>query len=83
MSGPEQDDDKGFLARWSQRKQEAKQPETKPVPPDAAPDAVAQDLAGDGIGLSKAARADEVLVMAPSPAEPAGPALRARGLPRE
>lgn len=28
MSGPDQsDDDKGFLARWSQRKQEAKQPE--------------------------------------------------------
>jgi hypothetical protein len=31
MSGPDQDDeDKGFLARWSQRKQEAKQPEPKP-----------------------------------------------------
>ena len=28
MSGPDQgDEDKGFLARWSQRKQEAKQPE--------------------------------------------------------
>ena len=28
MSGPDQgDDDKSFLARWSQRKQEAKQPE--------------------------------------------------------
>lgn len=36
MSGPEQDDDgKGFLARWSQRKQEAKQPEPKPEPPAA------------------------------------------------
>lgn len=32
MSGPDQaDDDRGFLARWSQRKQEAKKPE-----PDAA-----------------------------------------------
>ena len=37
MSGPEQDDDKGFLARWSQRKQEAKQPEPKPEPPAARP----------------------------------------------
>jgi hypothetical protein len=27
MSAPDQGDDKGFLARWSQRKQEAKQPE--------------------------------------------------------
>lgn len=30
MSGPDQGDDKGFLARWSQRKQEARQPEPKP-----------------------------------------------------
>ncbi len=27
MSAPDQDEDKGFLARWSQRKQEARQPE--------------------------------------------------------
>ena len=27
MSAPDQGDDRGFLARWSQRKQEAKQPE--------------------------------------------------------
>lgn len=34
MSGPDQgDEDKSFLARWSQRKQEAKQPEPKPVEP--------------------------------------------------
>ena len=34
MSGPDQgDEDKGFLARWSQRKQEAKQPEPKPDAP--------------------------------------------------
>src|ERR1700754_4601179 len=39
MSGPEQDDDgKTFLARWSQRKLEAKQPEAKPDPPAAASD---------------------------------------------
>jgi hypothetical protein len=31
MSGPDDaDQDRGFLARWSQRKQEAKQPEPKP-----------------------------------------------------
>src|SRR3954454_3309769 len=34
MSGPDEADrDKGFLARWSQRKQEAKQPEPKPAAP--------------------------------------------------
>jgi hypothetical protein len=38
MSGPDQgDEDKGFLARWSQRKQEAKQPE--PTPEAPAPEA--------------------------------------------
>ncbi|MBR1268158.1 DUF3306 domain-containing protein [Bradyrhizobium sp. AUGA SZCCT0222] len=35
MSGPDQDDDKGFLARWSQRKQEAKQPEREAPVADA------------------------------------------------
>ncbi len=29
MSGPDDDADRGFLARWSQRKQEARQPEPK------------------------------------------------------
>jgi hypothetical protein len=34
MSGPDEADrDKGFLARWSQRKQEAKQPEPTPETP--------------------------------------------------
>jgi len=37
MSAPDQGDhDKGFLARWSQRKQEAKQPEPKQDAPVAA-----------------------------------------------
>ena len=36
MTGPEQDDDKGFLARWSQRKLEAKHPEPTPEVPVAA-----------------------------------------------
>ena len=36
MSGPDETDaDKGFLARWSQRKLEAKQPEVKPAEPAA------------------------------------------------
>ena len=36
MSGPDEaDQDKSFLARWSQRKQEAKQPEPKPDAPVA------------------------------------------------
>lgn len=39
MSGPDQgDEDKGFLARWSQRKQEARQPESKPDEPATAAD---------------------------------------------
>jgi hypothetical protein len=37
MSDPDQGDDKGFLARWSQRKQEAREPK---------PDAPATDAAG-------------------------------------
>jgi hypothetical protein len=39
MSGRDQGDDKGFLARWSQRKREAEQPEPKPAV--AADDAAA------------------------------------------
>jgi Protein of unknown function (DUF3306) len=35
MSGQDEDD-KGFLARWSQRKHEARQPETKPQPDSPA-----------------------------------------------
>src|SRR6202165_3982393 len=36
MSGKDQgDEDKGFLARWSQRKREAKQPEPEAPPADA------------------------------------------------
>jgi hypothetical protein len=35
MSDPERDDDKGFLARWSQRKHEAQQPEPEPDAPAA------------------------------------------------
>ena len=39
MSDPDKaDEGKGFLARWSQRKQEAKQPEPKPEEPAVAGD---------------------------------------------
>lgn len=38
MSGPDENEgDKGFLARWSQRKLDAKQPEAKPAAPAAEP----------------------------------------------
>jgi hypothetical protein len=49
MSGPD-DADRGFLARWSQRKQEARQPEPKPdVPTDenAEPAGSAAPQGGD------------------------------------
>lgn len=43
MSGPDKaDQDKGFLARWSQRKQEATQPEPKQDAPAAPPEPVAE-----------------------------------------
>jgi Protein of unknown function (DUF3306) len=35
VSDPDENDEKGFLARWSQRKQEARQPEAKPDTPAA------------------------------------------------
>jgi hypothetical protein len=41
------DDGKGFLARWSQRKQEAKQPEREPDAPDAEAAAPPPDIEGD------------------------------------
>lgn len=43
MSGHEDSDDKGFLARWSQRKLEAKQPEEKQ--PERKPDLPAAEVA--------------------------------------
>jgi hypothetical protein len=57
MSGPDQgDDNKSFVARWSQRKQEAKQPEPKPDAPAAAADVpsgpVAEADAGEAFDLS-------------------------------
>ena len=41
MSGPDETEgDKGFLARWSQRKQEAKQPEPEPTQAESAAETV-------------------------------------------
>src|SRR3977135_2618946 len=49
MSGPDHgDQDKSFLARWSQRKREAKQPE--PDAPIADADAPSEPLAGGDAG---------------------------------
>ena len=65
MSGPDQDDeDKGFLARWSQRKQEAKQPE--PTPDAPAPEAeippapVAETEAAPEFDLSSLPKLEEM-----------------------
>lgn len=45
MSGPDQgDEDRSFLARWSQRKQEAKHPEPKQETPAADADALSAPL---------------------------------------
>jgi hypothetical protein len=45
MSAPDQGDDKGFLARWSQRKQEAKQPEREAPVADAHAEVAAEPAA--------------------------------------
>ena len=64
MSGPDQDEDKGFLARWSQRKQEAKQPEPKPDEPAAAaetpPAPVAEAEAAPEFDLSSLPKLEEM-----------------------
>ena len=58
MSDPDKaDQDKGFLARWSQRKQEAKQPEPKQDAPVAAP---AEDGGGAGIRSSSLPKLEEL-----------------------
>ena len=58
------DDGKGFLARWSQRKQEAKQPEPEPDAPAAGPDVtVAADAhaeAAEEFDLSSLPKLDEL-----------------------
>ena len=65
MSGPDQgDDDKGFLARWSQRKQEAKQPEPKPDEPapetEIPPAPVAETEAVPEFDLSSLPKLEEM-----------------------
>lgn len=63
MSGPDQDDaDKSFLARWSQRKQEAKQPEPKQDAPvvEADPPPVAESRAEPEFDLSSLPKLEEM-----------------------
>ena len=65
MSGPDQgEEDKGFLARWSQRKQEAKQPEPNPDAPapeaEAAPSPAATAGATEEFDLSSLPKLDEM-----------------------
>ena len=58
MSAPDQGDDKGFLARWSQRKQEAKQPEREAPVADANADADAEVAAEPGVKAESAEEFD-------------------------
>ncbi|MFZ2158452.1 MAG: DUF3306 domain-containing protein [Bradyrhizobium sp.] len=64
MSGSDQGDDKGFLARWSQRKQEARQPEPKPEAPVAdarqPPEPVAEKDAAPEFDLSSLPKLEEM-----------------------
>jgi hypothetical protein len=64
MSDSDHDDDgKGFLTRWSQRKQEAKQPESKPDAPGVAADAPPPDVKADAepeFDLSSLPKLDEL-----------------------
>jgi hypothetical protein len=62
MSGPEQGDDKGFLARWSQRKQKASQPERDAPVADAeiSPEPVVKNDAGQEFDLSSLPKLEEM-----------------------
>ena len=65
MSDPDQgDEDKGFLARWSQRKQEAKQPEPRPDEPapeaETPPAPVAEGEATPEFDLSSLPKLEEM-----------------------
>jgi uncharacterized protein DUF3306 len=65
MSGPDEADrDKGFLARWSQRKQEAKQPEPKQDAPDegadVAPEQITETAAEPEFDLSSLPKLEEL-----------------------
>src|SRR3977135_3828803 len=62
MRGPDQGDDKGFLARWSQRKQKASQPEGDAPVADAEvpPEPVVKNDAGQEFDLSSLPRLEEM-----------------------
>jgi hypothetical protein len=62
MSNDDQDDDKGFLARWSQRKREAKQPDRDPpaAEADVPSAAVAESAAVPEFDLSSLPKLEEM-----------------------
>jgi hypothetical protein len=65
MSGPDQgDQDRSFLARWSQRKQEAKQPEPKQEAPvaeaNSPPEQVAEGKSEQEFDLSSLPKLEEM-----------------------
>ena len=62
MSAPDQGDDKGFLARWSQRKEEAKQPEREApaADPAVAAEPVAEAKAPEEFDLSSLPSLEEL-----------------------
>lgn len=61
MSAPDQgDDDKGFLARWSQRKQEARQPEREAPVADAEVAATTEAEASEAFDLSSLPSIEEL-----------------------
>lgn len=61
MSHRDQDEPKGFLSRWSQRKQEAKQESSKPPHDgDAPPEPVAENVAEPEFDLSSLPKLEEL-----------------------
>jgi hypothetical protein len=62
MSGQNKDDDKSFLSRWSQRKQQAKQPErgAPAAETDVAPEPVAESSAEPEFDLSSLPKLEDL-----------------------
>jgi hypothetical protein len=62
MSAPDQGDDKGFLARWSQRKQEARLPEREApaIDPGVAAEPAAEAASPEEFDLSSLPTIDEL-----------------------
>ena len=62
MSDQNKDDDKGFLSRWSQRKQEAKQPErdAPAAEADVVPEGVAESAAEPEFDISSLPKLEDL-----------------------